>query len=100
MRPVLALNCLLQIEHKPSKEESSIGDAYRTFLLVFATIICAYATTIALPDGVKDKLYDNLDSVISATPLSDTLILLSDFIVTVGKGVQRQDSIEENAGCL
>ena len=27
MRPILALNCLLQIEQKKSEEESSIGDA-------------------------------------------------------------------------
>ena len=27
MRPILALNCLLQIEQERSKEESSVGDA-------------------------------------------------------------------------
>ena len=27
MRPILALNCLLQIEQERSEEESSVGDA-------------------------------------------------------------------------
>ena len=28
MRPILALNCLLQIEQERSEEESSVGDYY------------------------------------------------------------------------
>ena len=28
MRPILALNCLLQIEQERSEEESSVGDAF------------------------------------------------------------------------
>ena len=36
------------------------------------------------PDEVKDKFYDDLDSIISATHLTDKLILLGDFNARVG----------------
>ena len=36
-----------------------------------ATIVSAYATTMTNPDEVKDKFYDDLDSVISASPRTD-----------------------------
>ena len=36
------------------------------------------------PDEVKDKFYDDLDSVISAKPRTDKLILLGDFNARVG----------------
>ena len=35
-------------------------------------------------DEVKDKFYDDLDSVISAAPWTDKLILLGDFNARVG----------------
>lgn len=35
-------------------------------------------------DEVKDKVCDVLDSVISATPKTDKLILLGDFVTIVG----------------
>ena len=44
-----------------------------------ATIVSAYAPTMTNPDEVKDKFYDDLDSVISAIPRTDKLILLGDF---------------------
>ena len=44
-----------------------------------ATITSAYAPTITNPDEVKDKLYNDLDSIIFATPRTDKLILLCDF---------------------
>ena len=40
-----------------------------------ATIVSAYALTMINPDEVKDKFYDDLDSVISAAPRTDKLIL-------------------------
>ena len=44
-----------------------------------ATITRAYAPTMTNPDAVKDKFYDDMDSVISATPSTDKRILLGDF---------------------
>ena len=49
-----------------------------------ATIVSAYAPTMTNPDEVKDKFYNDLDSVISATPQTDKLILLGDFSARVG----------------
>ena len=37
-----------------------------------ATIVSAHAPTMTNPDGVKNKFYDNLDSVISATPRTNS----------------------------
>ena len=41
-----------------------------------ATIISSCAPTMTNPDEVKDKVYDDFDSVISAAPRTDKLILL------------------------
>ena len=49
-----------------------------------ATIVSAYAPTMTNPDDVKDKFYNDLNSVISATPRTDKLILLGDFNASVG----------------
>ena len=51
MRPILALNCLLQIEQERSEEESSVGNAFSsgfplcTFLLGFADSFCFIFTS-------------------------------------------------------
>ena len=44
-----------------------------------ATIVSPYAPSMTNPDEVKDKFYDDLDSVISAAPRTDKLMLLGDF---------------------
>ena len=49
-----------------------------------ATIVSAYAPTMTNSDEVKDKLYDDLDNSISATPRTDKLILLGDFNARAG----------------
>ena len=49
-----------------------------------ATVVSAYASTMTNPDKVKDKFYDDLDSVISAALRTDKLILLGDFNARVG----------------
>ena len=41
-----------------------------------ATIVSAYAPIMTTPDEVKDKFYDDLDSMISPAPRTDKLILL------------------------
>ena len=43
-----------------------------------AIIISAYAPTMTNLDEIKEKFYDDLDSVISATPRTDKFILLTD----------------------
>ena len=50
----------------------------------YATIVSAYAPTMTNPDDVKDKFYDVLDNIISATPRTDKISLLGDFNVRVG----------------
>ena len=58
-----------------------------------ATIVSAYAPTMTNPDEVKDKFYNDLDSVISATPRIDKLILLGDFNVRVGTDHQTWEGV-------
>ena len=50
----------------------------------FATLVSAYAPTMTNPDEVKDKFYEDLNSVITAVPKADKLIILGDFNARVG----------------
>ena len=63
-----------------------------------ATILSAYAPTMTNPDEVKDKFYDNLDSVISAAPQTDKLILLGDFNARVGTDHQTWEGVNGSEG--
>ena len=63
-----------------------------------ATIVSAYATTMTNPDEVKDKFYDDLDSVISASPRTDKLILLGNFNARVGIGHQIWEGVIGSEG--
>ena len=58
-----------------------------------ATIVSAYAPIMANPDEVKDKFYDDLDSVISATPRTDKLILVKEFNARVGTDHQTWEGV-------
>ena len=58
-----------------------------------AVIVSAYAPTMTNPDEIKDKFYDDLDSVISATPRTDKLILLRDFNARVGTDHQTWEGL-------
>lgn len=49
-----------------------------------ATLISAYAPTMTNPDEVKDKFYEELDSLISSVPRADKLLVLGDFNARVG----------------
>ena len=49
-----------------------------------ATIISAYAPTMTNPDEVKDKFYEDLETLIAAVPREDKLIILGDFNARVG----------------
>ena len=63
-----------------------------------AAIVSAYAPTMTNPDEVKDKFYDDLDSVISAAPRTDKLILLGDFSARVGTDLQTWEGVIESEG--
>ena len=41
-----------------------------------ATLISAYDPTMTNPDEIKDKFYEELDSLISSVPQSEMLIVL------------------------
>ena len=45
------------------------------------------------PDEIKDKFCDDLDSVISATPQTDKLILLRGFNARVGTAIQTWEGV-------
>ena len=58
-----------------------------------ATIVSAYAPTMTNPDEVKDKFYNDLDDIISATPRTDKLILLGDFNARVDTDHQTWEGV-------
>ena len=70
---------LKNIYFATSKRHKWPPDDAETSLIWHATIVSAYAPTMTNPDEVKDKFCDDLDSVISAAPRTDKLILLGDF---------------------
>ena len=63
-----------------------------------ATIVSAYAPTMTNPDEVKDRFYDDLDSVISAASRTDKLILLGDFNARVGTDHQTWEGMIRSEG--
>ena len=92
-----------QLVSKLSGLPKGINDRLMTLRLPLsgkrhATIVSAYALTMANPDEVKDKFYDYLDSVISATPRTDKLILLGDFNSRVGTDHQTWEGVIETEG--
>ena len=58
-----------------------------------AAIISVYAPTMTNPDEVKDKFYDDLDSIISSTLRTDKFILLGDFNSTLGTDHQTWERV-------
>ena len=63
-----------------------------------AAIVSAYAPTMTNPDEIKDKFYDDLDSVISAAPQTDKLILLGNFNARVGTDHQNWEGVIGSEG--
>lgn len=53
-----------------------------------ATLISAYAPTMTNSVEIKDKFYEELDSLISSVPQSEKLIVLGDFNARVGTDYQ------------
>ena len=86
-----------------SGHSKDINDRLRTLRLPFsgkrhATIVSAYAPTMTNADEVKDKFYDDLDSVISAAHRTDKLILLGDFNSRVGTDHQTREGVIGSEG--
>ena len=50
----------------------------------FITIVSAYAPTMTNPDEVKDKLYEDLNTIITTVPNTDNPIILGDFNAKAG----------------
>ncbi|KAI8519286.1 hypothetical protein Bbelb_025430 [Branchiostoma belcheri] len=48
------------------------------------TVISVYAPTLVSSEEVKEKFYEDLDSLVKETPVEDKLILLGDFNTRVG----------------
>ena len=81
---------LSSLVSKLDKPPKGINDRLMTLRLPiqgkkFATIISAYAPTMTNPDDVKEKFYEDLNSVLSSVPKQDKLILLGDFNARVGQ---------------
>ena len=49
-----------------------------------ATIISAYEPTMTNPDHIKDQFYEELNSLVTAVPKTEKLIILGDFNARVG----------------
>ena len=58
-----------------------------------ATIVGADAPIMTNPDEVKDKFYDDLNSVISAIPRTEKFILLGDFNARMGTDHQTWEGV-------
>jgi len=58
-----------------------------------ATLVSVYAPTMTNPDDVKDKFYEELDTVISSVPKPEKLIILGDFNARVGTDHKIWDGI-------
>ena len=58
-----------------------------------ATLISAYAPTMTNPDEVKDKFYEELESLINKVPKKDKLIILGDFNARVGTDHQTWEGV-------
>ena len=59
----------------------------------YVTLISSYAPTMTNPDEIKDKFYEELDSLISSVPQSEKLIILGDFNARVGTDHQAWHNI-------
>ncbi|KAF7242044.1 Craniofacial development protein 2 [Varanus komodoensis] len=58
-----------------------------------ATLISTYAPTMTNPDEVKDKIYEDLDALLSSVKRTDRLILPGDFNTRVGSDHSTWDGV-------
>ena len=59
----------------------------------YATFISAYAPTMTNPEDIKDKFYQELESLIATVPREDKLIILGDFNARVGTDYQAWEGV-------
>ncbi|CAB4013064.1 Hypothetical predicted protein [Paramuricea clavata] len=64
----------------------------------YATIVSCYASTMTSPDDIKDKFYEELDTIIASTPKQDKLVVLGDFNTRVGSDVEAWGEVIEKHG--
>ena len=81
-----------------AKHPEGVNDRLMTLQLPLSnkrsvTLVSAYAPTMTNPDDVKDKFYEELDTVISAVPHSEKLVVLGDFNARVGTDYQTWEGI-------
>ena len=58
-----------------------------------ATIISAYAPTMTSPDDIKDQFYEERNSLMTAVPKAEKLIILGDFNARVGVDHQSRENV-------
>uniref|UniRef100_A0A8C3HII6 Endonuclease/exonuclease/phosphatase domain-containing protein n=1 Tax=Chrysemys picta bellii TaxID=8478 RepID=A0A8C3HII6_CHRPI len=73
-----------QLVRKLASSPKGINDRLMTMQLLpqkgkQATLISAYAPTMTNPEDVKDKFYEELDTLLSSVHRTDKLILIGDF---------------------
>ena len=94
---------LCQLIRPCEKLSNGINDRIMTLRLPLSgnkhsTIISVYAPTKINPDEVKDKFYDDIDIIVSATPRTDKLILLCDLNARVGTDHQTWEGVKGSEG--
>ena len=78
-----------ELVNKLNSLPQGINDRIMTLKLTLtgkkqATIISAYAPTMTNPDDIKDQFYEELNSLVTAVPKTEKLIILGDFNARVG----------------
>ena len=85
------------IKYHIGKKLDSVPDGLNDLLMTLklslekkrsAILLSAYAPTMTNTDDVKDKFYEELETLISTVSQSNILILLGDFNARVGKNYQ------------
>ena len=87
-----------ELVKKLSSLPQGINDRIMTMKLTLtgkkqATIISAYAPTMTNPDHIKDQFYEELNSLVTAVPKTEKLIILGDFKARVGVDHQSWENV-------
>ena len=88
----------LQWVNKLSRLPQSFNDRIMTMKLTLtgknkATIISAYEPTMTSPDDIKDQFYEERNSLMTAVPKAEKLIILGDFNARVGVDHQSWENV-------